>query len=79
MSAPVLSSQFLEPLEAANTTIINIHPALPQAYNGAVGPFFFLYLLNRYTPHVCVPYRLIRLLHKECHRTRTQRLDGGQD
>lgn len=31
----VLSPRFLEPLEAANVKIINLHPALPGAFNGA--------------------------------------------
>ncbi|KAF5855346.1 hypothetical protein ETB97_009375 [Aspergillus alliaceus] len=31
----VLSPKFLEPLEAAKVTIINLHPALPGAFNGA--------------------------------------------
>ncbi|CAG8182725.1 unnamed protein product [Penicillium nalgiovense] len=30
----ILSPQFLEPLEAAKTRIINLHPALPGAFNG---------------------------------------------
>lgn len=30
----VLSPRFLEPLEAANVRIINLHPALPGAFNG---------------------------------------------
>lgn len=32
----VLSPRFLEPLEAANVRIINLHPALPGAFNGVV-------------------------------------------
>lgn len=36
----VLSPRFLEPLEAANVKIINLHPALPGAFNGAVRCFF---------------------------------------
>lgn len=32
----VLSPRFLEPLEKAGITIINLHPALPGAFNGAV-------------------------------------------
>lgn len=32
----VLSPKFLEPLEAARVSIINLHPALPGAFNGAV-------------------------------------------
>ncbi|MCJ1467255.1 hypothetical protein MMC07_005879 [Pseudocyphellaria aurata] len=31
----ILSPQFLEPLEAAKIPVINLHPALPGAYNGA--------------------------------------------
>ncbi|KAI9934703.1 hypothetical protein ASPWEDRAFT_139672 [Aspergillus wentii DTO 134E9] len=31
----VLSPKFLEPLEAARVSIINLHPALPGAFNGA--------------------------------------------
>ncbi|KAE8371269.1 formyl transferase [Aspergillus bertholletiae] len=31
----VLSPRFLEPLEAAKVKIINLHPALPGAFNGA--------------------------------------------
>ncbi|KAJ5087543.1 hypothetical protein N7456_011159 [Penicillium angulare] len=30
----ILSPQFLEPLEVANVRIINLHPALPGAFNG---------------------------------------------
>ena len=43
-SSPVLSSQLLEPLEAANMIIINLHPAMPGAYNGAVSPSLLLSL-----------------------------------
>lgn len=32
----VLSPRFLEPLEEAKINIINLHPALPGAFNGAV-------------------------------------------
>jgi phosphoribosylglycinamide formyltransferase len=32
----VLSPRFLEPLEKANVRIINLHPALPGAFNGVV-------------------------------------------
>jgi len=32
----VLSQRFLEPLEAAKVRIINLHPALPGAFNGVV-------------------------------------------
>lgn len=32
----ILSPQFLEPLEATKTRIINLHPALPGAFNGVV-------------------------------------------
>ncbi|BAE65030.1 unnamed protein product [Aspergillus oryzae RIB40] len=32
----VLSPRFLEPLERAKVKIINLHPALPGAFNGAV-------------------------------------------
>lgn len=32
----VLSPRFLEPLEAAKVRIINLHPALPGAFNGVV-------------------------------------------
>ena len=32
----VLSPRFLEPLETAKVKIINLHPALPGAFNGAV-------------------------------------------
>lgn len=32
----VLSPRFLEPLESARVRIINLHPALPGAFNGVV-------------------------------------------
>ena len=32
----VLSPRFLEPLQAAGVRIINLHPALPGAFNGVV-------------------------------------------
>ena len=32
----VVSPNFLGPLEAANLRIINLHPALPGAFNGVV-------------------------------------------
>lgn len=32
----ILSPQFLSPLEKANVRIINLHPALPGAFNGVV-------------------------------------------
>lgn len=32
----ILSPQFLEPLETAKVRIINLHPALPGAFNGVV-------------------------------------------
>ena len=32
----ILSPQFLEPLEEAKVRIINLHPALPGAFNGVV-------------------------------------------
>lgn len=32
----ILSPPFLEPLERANVRIINLHPALPGAFNGVV-------------------------------------------
>lgn len=38
----VLSPKFLEPLEAKQLKIINLHPALPGAFNGAVSLSFFL-------------------------------------
>jgi phosphoribosylglycinamide formyltransferase len=41
----VLSSRFLEPLEKANVRIINLHPALPGAFNGVVS-FDFIGLLE---------------------------------
>lgn len=31
----ILSSTFLDSLKSANVPIINLHPALPGAYNGA--------------------------------------------
>jgi phosphoribosylglycinamide formyltransferase len=37
----VLSPRFLEPLEKANVRIINLHPALPGAFNGVVSFDFF--------------------------------------
>jgi phosphoribosylglycinamide formyltransferase len=39
----ILSPQFLEPLEAAKTRIINLHPALPGAFNGVVSKEFLLF------------------------------------
>lgn len=41
----VLSPRFLEPLEKANVRIINLHPALPGAFNGVVS-FNFIGLLE---------------------------------
>jgi phosphoribosylglycinamide formyltransferase len=41
----VLSPRFLEPLEKANVRIINLHPALPGAFNGVVS-FDFIALLE---------------------------------
>jgi phosphoribosylglycinamide formyltransferase len=38
----VLSPKFLEPLEAKHLKIINLHPALPGAFNGAVSCLYFL-------------------------------------
>lgn len=32
----ILSPQFLSPLEKANVRIVNLHPALPGAFNGVV-------------------------------------------
>jgi phosphoribosylglycinamide formyltransferase len=37
----VLSQRFLEPLQKAGTRIINLHPALPGAFNGVVSFFSF--------------------------------------
>lgn len=39
----VVSPNFLGPLEAANLRIINLHPALPGAFNGVVSFFFFFF------------------------------------
>lgn len=36
----VLSPRFLEPLESGKVRIINLHPALPGAFNGVVGVSF---------------------------------------
>lgn len=36
----VLSPRFLEPLQKTNTRIINLHPALPGAFNGVVSFLF---------------------------------------
>lgn len=36
----VLSPRFLEPLQKTSTRIINLHPALPGAFNGAVSFLF---------------------------------------
>jgi folate-dependent phosphoribosylglycinamide formyltransferase PurN len=32
----ILSPQFLSPLEKADVRIVNLHPALPGAFNGVV-------------------------------------------
>ena len=39
----VLSERFLEPLNLGRLKIINLHPALPGAFNGVVGFFFFFF------------------------------------
>ena len=47
----ILSPEFLTPLERANVRIINLHPALPGAFNGTVSLFpwlFFLFLRLRF-------------------------------
>lgn len=55
----VLSPRFLEPLEKARLRIINLHPALPGAFNGVVSPYFsflglfFLGYCDRLTISCC--------------------------
>lgn len=44
----ILSPQFLEPLEAAKVRIINLHPALPGAFNGVVSWSSPQICLNRF-------------------------------
>lgn len=39
----ILSPEFLTPLERANVRIINLHPALPGAFNGTVSLFSWLF------------------------------------
>lgn len=41
----VLSPRFLEPLEEKKIKIINLHPALPGQFNGAVSVVFFFKVL----------------------------------
>jgi phosphoribosylglycinamide formyltransferase len=41
----VLSMRFLQPLEDANVKLINLHPSLPGAFNGAVSRPHFMHLL----------------------------------
>lgn len=40
----VLSPKFLEPLDEAGVRIINLHPALPGAFNGAVSSLLLSFL-----------------------------------
>lgn len=71
---PVLSPDFLNPLEIAGIPIINLHPALPGAFNGAVSLFFSLF-------HLSLQEQSVRSLKSansramiERYRTRAQRL-----
>jgi phosphoribosylglycinamide formyltransferase len=46
----ILSPQFLSPLEKADVRIVNLHPALPGAFNGVVSTLiFFIFELFFFT------------------------------
>lgn len=47
----ILSPQFLEPLERAQTRIINLHPALPGAFNGVVSYWVYPDKLGKSAKH----------------------------
>ena len=49
----VLSPRFLEPLEVRGLKIVNLHPALPGAFNGVVSVFFFFFFFFC-PPETCV-------------------------
>lgn len=53
----ILSPQFLGPLERAQTRIINLHPALPGAFNGVVSHQLY-HKLGKYAKHDILRKRL---------------------
>ncbi|RAK71910.1 phosphoribosylglycinamide formyltransferase [Aspergillus fijiensis CBS 313.89] len=83
----VLSPRFLEPLEEAKIKIINLHPALPGAFNGAVSSHSLLLSFSFRVYAVglcgCDPGGLDRYIsdsHRtECYRTCPCGLAGRED
>jgi phosphoribosylglycinamide formyltransferase len=79
----VLSAKFLQPLWDAGVKIINLHPALPGAFNGAVSLnfLFFSFLPIVVYHHVrhSTETNPNRLHTKERPRAGPRRMDGGRD
>ena len=70
----VVSAKFLGPLEAAKLKIINLHPALPGAFNGVVSFLFSRGAIIMHTALLISPCKCT-----ECHRTCPCCMAGGQD
>ena len=68
----VVSPRFLGPLEEVSLNIINLHPALPGAFNGVVCCIFSFFFFNTTLPFpfLCFIYEYL-LIHSysviECH------------